>query len=123
MTDTTYTREQVTQAMSTAISQMNEVTDTAPARLLANGAWPELARLGDGPFTCDQVMAALNEVANALDEDIEYENSDTIWAQDVRNLFVNAMLHQLVYPGASLQAAIRASYRDSDPDEVLGWVS
>lgn len=122
MSEITYTREQVTGAMGTAIRQLDEVTDTAPADLLAAGTWPELTRLGDGPFTRDQVMTALNEVANALDEAIEYENSDTIWEQDVRNLFVNTALHQLAHPGASLAEAIEAGY-ETGPDEVLGWVS
>jgi len=132
MNDTTYTREQVAGAVSTAHGQLDEVTSTAPADAVTVLTW---ALLGNGPFTYDQVMTALNEAANALDE-VPYEDSDTIWEQDVRNLFVNTVLHQLAHPGASLADAIAAGYaRDVDvfPDEpserdeavvetVLGWV-
>jgi len=122
MTETTYTRAQVTTALGTAHGQLDEVTDTAPLGPLGTGTWAQLDKLGAGPFTREQVMTALNEAANELDEDIEYECSDTIWEQDVRNLAVNAALYQLEHPGASLHEAIVSGYQ-TDPDKVLGWVS
>lgn len=110
-TTATYTRAQVTTAFGTMLGQLNEVTETSPADQLTTGTW---ARLGSGPFTYDEVMAALNNVANDLDEAARYENSGTIWRQDVRNLAVSTALHLLEHPGATLAEAIAAQYADLD---------
>jgi hypothetical protein len=150
MTETTYTRAQVTAALGTMHSQLDEVTDTSIVDHLTTGIW---RRLGSGPFTSEQVQQALNDEANELDpmqaENV-YENSDTIRTQDVLNLAVNTALHLLDHPDDGLRAAITAQYGgdshgpvydpDSDDwnakipqddpkyadalaDEVLGWVS
>lgn len=41
--------------------------------------------------------------------------------RDATNLIVNATLHYLENPGATLRQAIKASY-DQYVDDVLGWI-
>lgn len=105
-----YTRGQVTIAMGTAHGQLDWVTDTSPLGQLVVATWAALSGLGAGPFTRDQVAGALNDAANEQDDAVDYENSDTVFAQDARNLFVNTVLYQLDHPGAELAEAIVAGY-------------
>lgn len=120
MSDVTYTREQLAAAISAGIAQVDEITDTGPAEtMLDQAAFP-----GAGPFTFEQVRHALDEAANDLDDAPDYENSTTIWEQDVRGLAVNAILHQLTHPGGSLRDAIvAAGFKAGEVDEVLGRVN
>ena len=60
------------------------------------------------------MSAALNNAANDLDEAIGYESSDTIWAQDVRNLAVSTALHLLGHPQATLAEVIADQYAELD---------
>jgi hypothetical protein len=122
-TTTTYTRAQLSQVIGLVLGQMEQVTDTGPADTVVSLAWALLDRSApEGPYTRDQVSAALNDAANACDDGAGYEDSHTIWQQDVRNLAVNAIGYQLDHPGTSLRNAIEENY-GTDADEVLGWVS
>lgn len=111
MSETMYTRVQVTAALGRAHGLLDAVTSTGPVDLLTVRTWQ---RLGTGPFTREQVSGALNYVADALDDAAAYETSSTIWAQDVRNLAVNTALYLLDHPQGSLAEAIAASWSDLD---------
>jgi hypothetical protein len=110
----TYTRGQVTIAMGAAHGMLDEVTDTGPLDQMAVDVWASLSALGGDPFTREQVTGALNGAANELDDEPDYENSDTIFAQDVRNLAVNLVSYLLDHPDASLAEVIVAGY-GTDP--------
>lgn len=122
MNDITYTRDQVNDAIATALGQLTEVTSTGPVNAVVSLTWSLLDRTGPGPYTYEQVSAAMNDAANALDDGAGYEYSRSIREQDIRNLAVNVIGHQLTHPGASLADAIEECY-GTDPDEVLGWVA
>lgn len=111
MSDTMYTRAQVTTALGTAHGLLDAVTSTGPVDLLTVRTWQ---RLGTGPFTREEISGALNYVANALDDAAAYETSSTIWAQDVRNLAVNTALYLLDHPQGSLAEAIADGWADLD---------
>jgi hypothetical protein len=114
--ETAYTRQQVITALRKGIDLV----------ACAAGAGGVLNPLHDatlnrlrpsGPYTRKAFTDALNAAANALDpmEDPDiYETSDTIWAQDVLNLAVNAAGHVLDHPDADLFAVVIEAHKDTD---------
>lgn len=69
-------------------------------------------------YTGEQVSAALNRAADDILEAIEYSETGK---RDVANLVVNAGVHYLSHPEATLDEAIIANYDGVDPAEVIDW--
>jgi hypothetical protein len=118
MSDTTYTRAQVTTALGTAHGMIDAVTDATVLEYLAAATWAQLSGLGDGPFTREQVTGALNNAADLVHERVlagqGYENEDTIRADDTVNIAVNVVGYLLDHPQGSLAEAVAASWADLD---------
>jgi len=118
MSDTTYTRAQVTTALGTAHGMIDTVADTAVLGFLAVATWAQLSGLGNGPFTREQVTGALNNAADLVHERTLAgqggENEDTIRADDTVNIAVNVAGYLLDHPQGSLAEAIADSWADLD---------
>lgn len=73
----------------------------------------------DAAYSYGQVMAAANQAADVVIDELELPD----WgARDIVNLVVNALGALLEEPTASLDEVIRDKYRE-DPDVVLGGCS
>jgi hypothetical protein len=120
-----YTRQQVITALRTGIDLVACASGASGTLNPLHDS--TLDRLGNYPKYASQVITdALNETANELDPMQAagtYENSGTIWAQDVLNLTVNAVGHVLDHPAADLREVIEASYKYNDYETVIGWIA
>lgn len=125
MENETYTRQQVITALRKGVDLVAHAANAGdseddPYGAILDQLTPATEkRLGSvsGPYTRKAFTDALNAAANALDpmEDPDVcETSDTIWAQDVLNLAVNAAGHVLNHPDADLHDVIAAQYAEID---------
>ena len=72
-------------------------------------------------YTRDQVSQALNQAADEVLGEPEYEDSDVIRDQDMINLMVNLAMGFLEHPGKSKAEIIQENYSE-DAETVLGWI-
>lgn len=68
----------------------------------------------------DQVKAALNGAADSIEEACKLPESGVI---DAINLMINATLHYLEHPGATLREVIAAEYdEETTYEDVISWI-
>lgn len=116
MTDQTYTGAQLTAALDTTkrhVCQAAGDPGVDDVFAVIRDALPAIDPAG--LYTVADFAAMLNAAADELHTD-DYENDDTIWADDVANLAVNCAGYLLEHPGAELAEIIPAQYTDVDPD-------
>jgi hypothetical protein len=118
MSTVTYTSEQVITAVRDGTDMVDALTDAIVLTYLAEEALDLLSHQPQ-PFTRASVAAALNSAADWV-RDHENpdggETSDSIWADDVLNLAVNAVSYVLEHPDADLRAVIAWAHKDTELD-------
>jgi hypothetical protein len=118
----TYTRAEIDTAADTAEYMVNSLSEDGGdiAANVLRGALSHLPARKGAEIASTDVASALNAEANEDQEAEEQacgENSTTIRNNSARDLAVNAALHLLDHPEASLFDVIVASWADLDVDE------
>ena len=121
-TTATWTRPQVSHALSTMLGMLEDVADTSDISSFYDATRAALAMLGDGPYTYEQVSQALNAAADTIDpmENGAMEYSATLLTKNVLNLAVNVAGHVLQHPEDDLDQAIATAWMDL-ADEDLSY--
>jgi hypothetical protein len=113
-----YTYQQFSSALHRADELVNSISEyggNAAHAMIAE----TFSRLGTSQAmdwrSYDAVSSALNAAANDASEMTDYENSDTIRDDSARDLAVNAALHLLDHPDASLYDVVIEAHKDTEP--------
>ena len=110
---TTYTRAQAAAALETAHNMLDNIADADVVGYLAADT---IRSIGPEPFTHERFSLAVNRAASQLDvlQQGGYENSSSLFRQNMLNLGVNVASYLLDHPGGTLDEAIADSWADLD---------
>ena len=112
-----YTRKQIRTALLRGTDLVDDIANASA--LLGKLERTTTRLLGSGKsFTYAEVSDALNKAADKLDvlQHDGWETGDTLWAQNVLNLAVNAVGHLLDHPDADLRDVIAEAHKDTELD-------